>query len=465
MIKQASVLLLFAMAPAFAQLALYTVQGTVETPVGEAFDFGSVAVGDPADLTFRVKNSGSKLTYLTFLSLSGTDFSIPNRPLLPAGVDAGGSLDFTVHFQPDQTGSYSATLQVNEISAILLGRGVPGLTVLLNGQPLATGQTIGFGDVQTGSTQSLHLTLANQTTQALTVGAVAAQGGAFELAGASPAGVDVAAGSSIGLEVAFSPLAVGPQQGALAIGGRSYPLQGTGVAPPPPELPKPSIQLDLPSPASASQGKLSVNLAEPSKTSATGTVTLAFQPAAAGVADDPTVTFSDGTRSAAFSVAEGSSSGQFGTASFVQFGTGTTAGTLVFNVELGSNSGQTSITIAPSAIGIDAAVAVRNVSCISAYLYCTATNVELQVNGWDNARTASEVVFRFYDSSGNAIAPGDISVDAASAFQQYFQTSSLGGVFAVHALFPITGDANRVTAADVSLANSAGTSRTARIQF
>ena len=465
MIQRAAVFLLFAIAPAFAQLSLYTVQDGVETPVGQVFDLGSVAAGDASDVVFRLKNTGTKLTYLTFLSVSGTDFSIPARPLLPATVDAGKNLDLTVHFQPEQTGSYSATLQVNEISAILLGKGVPGLTVLLNHQPLATGQTVAFGEVQAGSTQTLQLLLSNQTGQALTVGLVAIQGAAFRVAGNSPAGASVAAGASVELDVVFAPSASGPQQGTLTIGGRSFPLQGAGPAPPAPELPKPSIQLNLPSPASAQQGSLSVSLAETSKTSASGTVTLEFQPAATGVGDDPAVTFPDGTRSAAFTVAEGASAGEFNGSASIQFGTGTTAGTLVFTVELGSNSSRSSLTIPAAAIGIDAAVAARNVTCVPAALYCTATNVELQINGWDNARTASRIVFRFFNASGGVIAPGDISVDGSEAFQQYFGTSGLGGVFGLHAMFPVTGDSNQVVAAEVQLTNSVGTSQTAKIQF
>lgn len=465
MIGRIGFFIALATAPAFGQLSMVTVQGATETPVGEAVDFGSVPFGDGADLTFRVKNDGTKLVYLTFLSLSGTDFAIPKRPLLPAAVEAGGILDFAVHFQPDATGSYSATLQANEISTILLGKGVPGLTVLFNQQPLAPGQAIGFGDVQTGSTQTVTLLLTNQSGDALTVGAIAIQGSAFKLAGASPAGSVIASGNSATLKIAFAPTTAGAQHATLAIGVRSYPLLGGGVAPPPAELPKPSIQLDLPSAVSASQGRLSISLSEASKTNASGSVTLSFQSTVAGVDDDPAVTFADGSRSVSFSVVEGSSTGQFGSAASIQFGTGTTAGTLLFTVELGGNSAQNQITIPAAPIGIDAAVGVRNVSCVPADLYCTATNVELQVNGWDNSRTAAQLVFRFFDSSGNPIAPGDIPVDGGQSFRQYFQTSPLGGVFGLHARFPINGDGNQVTAAEVSLTNSAGTARTARIQF
>jgi hypothetical protein len=41
----------------------------------------------------------------------------------------------------------------------------------------------------------------------------------------------------------------------------------------------------------------------------------------------------------------------------------------------------------------------------------------------------------------------------------------LGGVFGVHALFPVNGDSNQVVTAQVALVNSAGTAQTAKITF
>jgi hypothetical protein len=444
---------------------LYTVQGSVETPVGQAFDFGPVAGGDAEDLVFRLKNSGTKLMYLTYLSLSGTAFSILARPLLPVAIDSGESFDLTVHFQPDQLGSYSAPLQVNDISAILLGKGIPGLTVLINNQPLSPTQTIDLGAVQVGSSLPVSLALANQTQQALTAGSVVLQGTAFSFGGQPLSGVSLPAGTSAAASIVCVPKATGVQQGTLTVGLRSYTLLVTGTAPPPPVLPQPSLQVTLASDASAQQGKIAVNLDTPSTSDGSGTLTLEFQPAVSGVADDPAVTFPDGTRSVAFNVAKGASAGDFAGQPFVAFATGTTAGTLLFNVDIGGHTAGTTVTVSAAAIGIDAAVAVRNVGCDPSVLYCTATNVELQINGWDNARTASRLVFRFFDSSGGLVPPGDITVDKSAEFRDYFGSSDLAGIFGVHALFPISGDANRVVAAEVQMTNSVGNSATSRVTF
>lgn len=450
-----------------AQLSLFAVPAGVEAPVGPTYDLGTVAVGDRSDTLFRLKNTSAQLIYLTYLSLDGAGFSTLNRPLLPAPVPAGGNLDFTIRFQPDNPGSsFSATLQLNqsppEISTILFSRAVPGLTPMLNNQMLASGQILDFGSVKAASSSTLQLALVNpnQATP-LTVGAIALSGSlAFQLT-RDPQGSTVQGLGSVALDITFSPTASGQQQGSLTIGSLSFPLQGVGLLP---ALPKPSIQTTATA-ASAQQGTLSVNLDAASQASATGTVTLAFQPSTTGVNDDPTVTFSDGTRTATFSVADGATAGQFSAGSTLAFQTGTTAGSLVFTATLGANTTQSTITIPAADIGIDAAVGVRNVVCVPADSYCTPTNVELQINGWDNTRTTSQIVFHFFDASGNSIAPGDITVDGSQPFTQYFATSAMGGVFGLHARFPVTGDANQVAAAEVRITNSMGTTSAQRIVF
>jgi hypothetical protein len=483
--------LLAAAACASAQVTLSTVQGGVVTPVPPLYPFGSVALGSVADVEFRLTNTGLDPVYLTNLALTGTTSQTPpytpyfsvacalspdlcfgtSLQELPIKITPSGILDFTVQFEPFQLGSPggSATMTIaagNAIVVFLTGTGVAGLTALWNNQPLGAGETVSFGNVQVGSSQTIKLMLANQTTAPLTVPAIPTlTGGAFSLAGSALSGPTVAPGSSAELDVTFVPIATGPQQATLTIGLSTYPLQGTGVAPPPPVFPAPSIQLNPATLASAQQGSLSVSLASGSAASGGGTVTLAFQSAVGGVSDDPTVTFADGTRSAAFTVAVGASAGQFAAGPSVSFGTGTTAGALVFTVTLGSHTAQANLPIPAAVIGIDAAVAARDVACAPSELYCTATNVELQINGWDNTRSTSQIVFSFFDSSGNAIAPGNIAVDGTTAFQSYFAGSALAGVFGLHALFPVNGDSNQVVAAVVEIANSAGAVQSSRITF
>jgi hypothetical protein len=480
-------ILLAAAASASAQVTLSSMQGGIATLAGSAYNYGPVALGSSASAVFRLTNTGAEGVYLTGLALNGPtspppadtpEFAVacaqsPDlcaaQPLqqLPILIGPGGTLDFTVQFQPFELGSPSANMTIaagNTISIILLGNAVPGLTVLVNNQPLADGQAVTFGSVQMGASQTIVLTLANQTNTLLAVPAIPPIAGDFSLAGIALSATSVPANSSVELDVIFTPSATGTRQGTLTIGLSTYPLQGAGLASSPPVFPTPSLQLTLATPASAQQGTIAVNLSSTSVSSGTGTVTLAFQPAA-GLSDDPTITFANGTRSETFAVALGASAGQFGAEQTVSFATGTTAGTITFTVSLGTNTAQANVAIPAAEIGVDAAVAARNVACDLALVYCAATNIQLQINGWDNTRSTSEIVFTFLDSSGSAIAPGAISVSAATAFQQYFAGSDLGGVFGLSALFPITGDSTQVVAAQVQITNSVGATQTSTITF
>jgi hypothetical protein len=445
-----------------------------------------------ADVEFQLTNTGSEPVPLYSLGLADTTYFSMACPLspdlcggapvqeLPITINPSGTLDFTVQFEPLQLGSPSTILTIcalssanctdpgNTIEVFLTGTGVPPLTVLLNNQPLGAGETITFNSVQTGSSQTIKLMLANRTNPPipLTVPAIPPlTAGAFSLAGSALSGPTVAPGSSAELDVIFAPTAIGPQQATLTIGLLTYPLQGTGAAPPPPVFPVPSIQLTPATLASAQQGSLSVSLASGSVSSGSGTVALTFQSAVSGVSDDPAIVFADGTRSVAFTVAEGASAGQFAAGPSVSFGTGTTAGTLTFTVTLGSQSARANVAIPAAAIGIDAAVAQRNVGCDPSAVYCTTTNIQLQINGWDNTRSTSQLVFSFFNSSGSAIAPGNITVAAGSAFEQYFASSAMAGVFGLTAFFPVTGSSDDVVAAVVQLTNSVGTVESATITF
>jgi hypothetical protein len=483
-------LLLFAAAAcAPAQVTLSTVQNGVATLMGDGIDFGKVPIGSVADVQFRLTNTGSQSVYLTNLAIK-EQLTPPYLPSFSVACalspDLCGSsttqqlnikmssegtldstLDFTVQFQPSQVGSKSAEITVNaNPSKVLSGTGVPGLTVLLNNQPLAAGQTLSFGSVQVGSSQTVKLTLSNKTGASLNLPAFPVpSGGDFTLGGAALSTPAVADKSSVELDVIFTPHAAGVRNATLTIGLLSYPLQGTGLAAPPLIFPTASMQLNLVTQASAQQGSIGVNLASASPSSGTGTITLSFQSSVAGVSDDAAIAFADGSRSASFTILQGASAGQFSGAAGIAFGTGTTAGTLNFSLHLGASTTDINVPIAGAEIGVDAAVAARNVQCAPTLLYCTATNIELQLNGWDNTRSISQLEFSFFDAAGNAIAPGTISVAAASAFQQYFAASTLGGVFGVHALFPVNGDSNQVVTAQVALVNSAGTAQTAKITF
>ena len=75
------------------------------------------------------------------------------------------------------------------------------------------------------------------------------------------------------------------------------------------------------------------------------------------------------------------------------------------------------------------------------------------------------LAFTFFDSAGRTIQPGVLRVDASADFKRYFQSGAAGGMFALRATFPVSGDATQVAAVEVEITNSAGITRTQRLPF
>ena len=450
---RALLLAIAVMPAAWGQFQLYLVSGSLEQPLAPVYDLGPIEPGLSASLQFRIRNTGNTASVLDLLAVEGSGFSLAGGPALPATLAPQQAVNFTVVFQSAGIGSYSASLDTVGISVLLTATVPVELTCLVSTgtgtQPLGAA-TVDFGVVEQGSAATRHVVILNQTSVPLTVPALATTGAGFTLSGSTPIGILLQPVQSAGFDVQFSPAAAGPANGSLLVGSRSYLLSGTGV--PPPSLPAPRLSVALVQALSAQQGAVTVNLSQASATSGSGTVTLAFQPAEVG-ATDPAIAFATGGQTAGFTVSAGDTQGQFGTQASVAFQTGSTAGSLVITVQLGSQTDQQTIVILPAGVSETTAQATRG-----------AGTIEVDIAGFDNTRTAGTVTFTFFDSSGNTIAPGAISTNSAAAFAGYFQNSA-GGTFLLKAVFPVTGDATQIAAFEADLSNVTGTTKGAKTNF
>jgi hypothetical protein len=445
-----STLLVAVLPAAHAQFALSVVIGTGENPVTSQYDFGTISAADVATAHFRLRNTGNTPATITLLSVAGAGFTLPVKPALPLTLSAQGSSDFTVAFQGSSTGGYSAALSTDGLSVLLTAAVVPGLTYQIQTasgtQPLGAAP-IDFGSVQVGQAEARHVLVSNHTQQTLAVPPISVGTSDFSLSGASPSGISMQPGQQAGFDVQFMPSAAGTRTGSLAVGARVYPLTGTGVAP---AMPKPQLTIALPLAQSAQQGTVTVTFGGPAATAGSGIVTLQFLPAVTGTSD-PAVAFASGGQSASFTFAAGDIQASFGAGRTAPFQTGTTAGTIVFSAQAGSVTDQQSVSIAAAPVAFGSIQASRSPS-----------NVQVQVAGFDNTRTAGHLSFTFYDNGGNAVSPGAIAADATAAFAQYFAGSSLGGNFLLHAAFPVTGNTADIVYFEAVFTNAAGSSTTAR---
>jgi hypothetical protein len=431
---------LFLLAPAaWGQFALYRVDGDAERPPGAVLDLGSTYPGESASARFRVRNTSDSPALLTQLSVRGTGFSIVGFPV-PAGIPGHLALDFNVVFRADTVASYSAELDVEGTAVLLTASVLPRLTYQIAGQSLGA-SGIDFGSVEAGSSTGRRIVATNLTAAPLPLPLPSVTGAAFSLP-APPVPMLISPGESTEFEIVFHPAGAGAWAGSLQIDDRAYPLRGLSIGLP---LPHPTLAINLADPQSARDGSIAVSFDEPARTAGSGSITLDFTPLAKG-AGDVAIQLGIVGRWLPFTVAPGDTA-----LPTVNFQTGTTAGTIGFTVELGGATDRKTVVIPAAPVAILTAQATRS-----------AGTIDVRITGFDNTRTAGPVTFTFFDSTGAAI---DIRADYTADFAAYFPLSDAGGAFLLHSIFPVAGDASKITEFAVQMTNAAGSATTGKIKF
>jgi hypothetical protein len=440
-----------------AQIVLYSLNGITPSPLGSVYGYGQVAAGDSKDVRFRALNTGTAsvtITLLKAINTTGAGFSIVNSSSTPFVVAPGSVMDFFVRFSATDVTSYSATLEVNSVSAILLATVVPAPTLSVAAPctgPDATG-TISFGRIPETTQQTCTLSIQNPFPQALTVSPLNVTGTAFTTSSGNA--VTIAAGQSAPFTIQFAPATAASFSGTLTVGTRTYTLAGTGFSPPLPSL---VWSFDTTTIFSNEQHTLSLQLSAPSTVTAAGTLTLAFAPSTAVVTDDTAVQFvATSKRIASFTVNAGETAIKLNGQPNIVFSTGTTAGKITFTVDPGifglSGNPSTSLTTAPAPIAIT-----------SSGVTSRANDLDVAISGFDNTYSIGGMSFSFFNRSGGSIA--SISADFTSNFRAFFQNQTAGSSFLMRVTFPVTGDVTQVGGVEVILNNTAGVVRTPRLNF
>jgi hypothetical protein len=263
--------------------------------------------------------------------------------------------------------------------------------------------------------------------------------------------VEVAPGAAVPFEVRFAPLRSGVPTGRLTVDERAFPLEGVALDPP---FPHAQLLVDTASLESGRQGKIEVKLDAPSPVTGTGTLTLSFQPKVAGV-DDAAIQFlANGKRQLAINVEKGEDIARVSGQSAIFFQTGSTAGDLTIQLDLGFQQLRLPVALAQLPVRVDSTRAIR-----------TATGVELSVEGFDNTRTVTHVSFTFYDRNGQALAGHPLRMNITDAFIGWWRQSGLGGVFLLKAAFPVAGDATQLTSVMVEFENTIGKAGSSKVSF
>ena len=204
----------------------------------------------------------------------------------------------------------------------------------------------------------------------------------------------------------------------------------------------------------AAQPLATVAIASAFPTALSGTLTLTFVSAVGG--DDQLVRFANGTRTASFTIAAGSTQGVFAGAANVL--TGTVAGTITIKATL--LAGTTDVTPTPQP--------TQNITVNSTPPVITGVKVTtvtggfaVVVTGFSTPRNMTSALFHFAPTTGTNLAATDITVQVGTAFTAWYNSAAsnaTGSQFTMTVPFNVSGATFPITAVTVQLTNSAGNS-------
>lgn len=192
--------------------------------------FGEVVVGRTASLTATMTNSGTTSVTVSTMNVTSAVYKVSHLTL-PLTLAAGQSTTFTVAFAPTVSGLANGSIQFNGNASSLNLRGSGEGSQSLTANP----PSVPFGNVQTGSTGTVLVTLTNSESSSVTISRQSTSAG-FSTSGLSLP-LTLAAGHRITFSMTFSPTTVGSVAGTfegLSSGKNvliGIPLTGTGTAP------------------------------------------------------------------------------------------------------------------------------------------------------------------------------------------------------------------------------------------
>jgi hypothetical protein len=199
-----------------------------------SLSFGNVQMGSSQTLEEELTNTGGSKVIVSQATFAGAGYSVSGLNL-PLTLQSGQSASFNVIFSPPSAGADNLSFTITSNASN------PSLVAAISGTGIAAGAlsasptSLSFGNVQTGSSQTLSEKLSNTGDASVTLTQVTA-GAAYSISGLSLP-MTLAAGASTSFAIVFSPQSVGNNNATLAITSSAstsafhVPLSGAGVTP------------------------------------------------------------------------------------------------------------------------------------------------------------------------------------------------------------------------------------------
>ncbi len=175
-----------------------------------------------------VVNQGNGSSRVRSITLTGSAFQLNSLPLLPATVDANGTLRFVIQFTPPQLGNYTGSLRIDTddkiINVIVEGTtAVAALTLSYidpqsrNTLPLASPGNLVFPSTLVNASATYTVVVSNSGAGTSFVNSVSLQGDSFSLSDLAPLPYTLASGRDFRFGVRFNPRSRQSEAGVVQI--------------------------------------------------------------------------------------------------------------------------------------------------------------------------------------------------------------------------------------------------------
>ena len=205
------------------------------------------------------------------------------------------------------------------------------------------------------------------------------------------------------------------------------------------------------------QPTISLALASPAPTGLTGQLVLTFESDAVVEGDDPSIQFSSGGRTVAFTIAPNATTATFPQGSLL-LQTGSVAGTVTLTVKLLAGGADVTPNPAPSQT-----VKISRTAPVIRTLKLVKSDIgfEVWITGYAPSRELTQAAVSFTGTAGSNLQTTSVTVPLSTPASQWFQdvgSQQYGSQFTIVQPFTVIGTANAVTSVSVTLSNSIGTS-------
>jgi Abnormal spindle-like microcephaly-assoc'd, ASPM-SPD-2-Hydin/Transmembrane protein 131-like N-terminal len=178
--------------------------------------FGNVLVHGTSTQAVTLKNSGNSDLKISQLAVSGAGFSA-SGVAVPVTLPAGQSMALQATFAPTTSGSATGSVTITSDAQ------TPNSSVALSGTGMnatytmsLTPGSVGFGNLNVGSSSTQTVQLANTGNSSVTVSQITASGAGVSVSGLA-APVTIAPSQSVPVTVKFAPTTAGAVAGSITV--------------------------------------------------------------------------------------------------------------------------------------------------------------------------------------------------------------------------------------------------------